>query len=482
MQESNVKVMRIPVHHHRRASPVSTKKRVCAYCRVSTNEEEQVSSYELQVRHYTQMIQRNAQWEFVGVYADYAKSGTSTQKRTEFLRMIEDCKEGKIDFVLTKSISRFARNTLDCLNVVRELQSLRPPVAILFEKENLNTLDSKSELLLTILSSIAQDEARSISENLKWSLQKRFQEGKARCPTQFLLGYEKDENGNLMINEEEAKTVRRVYREYMEGKGAKVIAAELKGEGVLTGRGTMNWGKSSVMHLLRNEKYCGDVRMQKNITLDFLTHKRVENQGQLPQYYVENHHPAIIPRDEWKAVQAEIEYRHEIASTQDRNIRQGYSHASVFSNHLFCGHCGQPIIKKSVTLTGGGKKENVSVWMCRATSAKACRKRGYEPCFAKRHYEPKIKEAFMDMLLELKKKGLDMELGDETDDLMEILHALKDESAFKEEYFRVLIDRGVVYDDGRIEYAFKNGLMCTSLIKNEKRRTKKSNSKVDNNL
>jgi len=212
--------------------------------------------------------------------------------------MIDDCKRGKIDRIITKSISRFARNTLDCLGYIRELKMLNPPVGIYFEKEKLDTLDPKNELLLTILSSLAQEESRSTSENIKWSIQKRFQAGKARCPTQFLIGYDKDEYGNMVIDEEEAKIVRRIFREYMAGKGAKLIANELKEEGVPSGRGGSNWGKTSILHMLKNEKYCGDVLMQKNITVDFLTHKQIENKGQMPQYYIENHHPAIIPKEE----------------------------------------------------------------------------------------------------------------------------------------------------------------------------------------
>lgn len=470
LEETKIKVRRISVQSQREARnlpPVPSNMRVCAYCRVSTDEEDQVSSYELQVNHYTQFIQCNDQWEFAGIYADYGRSGTSTKKRTEFLRMIEDCREGKIDLVITKSISRFTRNTLDCLNYVRELKYLTPPVGIYFEKENINTLDSKSELLLTILSSLAQDEARSISENMKWSIQKQFQAGKARCPTKFLLGYVQDKNGKLMIDEEEAETVRRVYLDYMEGKGAKLIASELKAEKVISGRGTTNWGKNSILHMLRNEKYCGDVLMQKSFTVDFLTHKKKENRGELPQYYIENHHPAIIPREEWTAVQAEIKRRHEIATTKDHNIRQGYSNVSVISNHLFCGHCGQQVIRHSAILTSGGKKENISVWRCRAT--KGYIRGGYERCAARRHQDPKMKEAFMEMLLNLKKRKLEMSLGEENEILIEILNSLEDGAEFKDEYFKKLVERGEVYDDGKIEYTLKCGFTCTSYIKNEKR-------------
>jgi len=342
-------------------------------------------------------------------------------------------------------------------------------VGIYFEKENINTLDSKSELLLTLLSSLAQDEARNISENMKWSIQKRFQAGKARCPTTFLLGYVQDKNGKLIINEKEAETVRRVYREYREGKGTKLIASELKSEEVISGRGSVNWGKSSILHMLNNEKYCGDVLMQKHFTVDFLTHKQKKNKGELPQYFIENHHPAIIPRDEWKAVQAEVRRRHEIASTKDRNIRQGYSDVSVISNHLFCGHCGQPVTRDSAILTSGGKEEKISVWRCRATSIKSRRRGGYERCSAKRQQDLKVKEAFMEMLLKMKKNQLESSLSEDNESLIKILNSLEDSAEFRDEYFRELVDRGVVYDEGKIEYTFKCGFNCTSYIKLDKR-------------
>lgn len=285
MKDNQEKVVQISVHRQRisdNMSPNASKKRVCAYCRVSTDEEGQLSSFELQSVYYKKLIESNPNWYFAGIYADCGKSGTSTGERSEFLKMINDCKNGKIDLIFTKSISRFARNTIDCLEHIRQLKSLKPPVGVYFEKEKLHTLDSKNELILTILSTIAQEESRNLSENVKWGIRKRFQEGLPRCPVNFLLGYDKDEHGNLIINEQEAQTVRRVYREYMKGKGMKLIASELKSEGIITGRGTVNWGKSSVMHMLRNEKYCGDVLMQKSYKVDFMTNKQKENKGQLP--------------------------------------------------------------------------------------------------------------------------------------------------------------------------------------------------------
>ena len=268
---STVKV--IPVIREQRAELLAEipKKRVCAYCRVSTDQEDQQSSYELQVKYYESFIRQNELWEFSGIYADEGITGTSTKNRTQFQKMIEDCKNGKIDMIITKSISRFARNTLDCLNYVRMLKALPSPVGVYFEKENIDTLDAKSELLLTILSSIAQDESRNISENVRWSIQRRFQQGKAHCPTAFFLGYDTDEKGNLVINEEQAATVRRIYKEFLEGNGTNKIAKGLTEDKVKTGKGNTVWSANSVYRILRNEKYCGDILMQKRVTLDFDT-------------------------------------------------------------------------------------------------------------------------------------------------------------------------------------------------------------------
>jgi len=477
--ERTMSVKKIDVHRQRIASgmaPNLEKKRVCAYCRVSTDEEGQDSSYDLQVEYYTRLIKSDQRWSYAGVYADHGKSGTSTKKRLDFNLMIEECRKGNIDLIITKSISRFARNTLDCLEHIRELKSMSPPVGVYFEKEKIHTLDAKNELLLTILSSLAQEEARSTSENLKWSIQKRFQAGKARIPTNFLLGYEKDEDGNLIINEEEAKIVRRVYKSYMEGKGARTIAGELKSEGVISGRGTTNWGKSSIMHLLKNERYCGDVLMQKSYTVDFITHQQKENKGQMPRYFIENHHDAIIPKDEWEAVQEEIKRRHEIATTKDRKIRQGYSNVSVMSNKFFCGHCGQPVTRHTATLKSGGKEEKIGVWRCRATSAKSRKKSGCDPCYAKRQQEPKLQEGFMEMLKTLKSTQNEEMHSDE--ELMMILDDLGEEQPYKEDYFRDLIETGVIYDEGKVDYTFKSGLTATSYIKHDSRnRTRKKNTK-----
>lgn len=463
----------IPVHRQRIANHVPLempKSRVCAYCRVS-NEEGQLASFELQVSHYEQFIKGNERWDYAGVYADYGKSGTSTRGRTDFMRMIEDCRLGRIDLIITKSVTRFARNTLDCLEHVRELKALVPQVGVYFEREKIHTLDPKNELLLTILSSLAQEEARNISENTKWSIQKNFQAGKPRLPTKFLLGYDKDDKGNLVINQAEAKTVRRVFREYMEGKGAKLIAKELKAEGIIGGRGKATWGKSSILHMLKNERYCGDVLMQKVFSVDYLTHKCKENKGQLPQYYIENHHPAIIPRAEWDAVQAELKRRYEMSITRDKNCRQGYSSVSVLSNRLFCGHCGQPLNRCSMGLYQDGKRQRQPAWRCRATSKKARKRGGYEPCKAKTQQERRLKNAFIAMLADLG-ENMDLQTSNgKHDSLVGTINAIQNYGEFKDEYFQELVEKALVYDNGQIDYVLKNGLIRTVFMSNDIRKT-----------
>lgn len=374
-----------------------TKKRVCAYCRVSTDLDEQQTSYALQVVHYTKFIKKNTLWEFSGVYADEGISGTSIKNRTEFLRMIEDCKAGKIDMIITKSISRFARNTLDCLNYVRMLKSLTSPVGIYFEKEAIDTLDAKSELLLTILSSLAQEESRSISENVRWSIQKRYQQGLAHCPTNNFLGYDSDENGNMVINEEQAETVRRIYRECLAGHRIGIIAKMLEEEGLKTGKGLTKWSGNTVNKILRNEKYCGDIMMQKRVTLDFLTHQRTLNKGHQTQYFMADHHPAIVSKEDWNSVQFELDRRIKTRAVNgDKSLKSRGKLA--FSDILFCSICGEPFIRRIHKSTKNNRDYIYPVWKCRVSDG---RKVGMV-CKARSYREEAIERSFMDMLHEIR--------------------------------------------------------------------------------
>lgn len=293
--------------------------RVCAYCRVSTDEEAQEGSYELQVQHYTQLIQSNAEWEFVGIYADKGISGTSTLHRAEFQRMIEDCKAGRIDLIITKQVSRFARNVLDSLQHIRLLRSLDPPVGILFEAEGLNTLDKTSDMIITVLSLVAQSESEQKSNSIKWAYRKRCAKGVGIRPNWALLGYGTDEQGNWLIIEEEAEVIRSIYTLYLDGYSSTVIADLLTKSGIPTVKGLSVWSPGSVLGIIRNEKYCGDALCQKTVTIDFFTHKSVKNDGHEPQYFIENHHPAIVEKPAWLMAQR---IRKEKLNIRRRKIRR----------------------------------------------------------------------------------------------------------------------------------------------------------------
>lgn len=256
------------------------KTRVAAYCRVSTDTDEQATSYEAQVEHYTEYIRKNPSWECAGIYADDGISGTSTKKREEFNRLIDDCMNGRVDMVITKSISRFARNTLDCLNYIRKLKDKN--IAVYFEKEGINTLDAKGEVMLTIMASLAQQESESLSQNVRLGLQYRYQQGKVQVNHNRFLGYDKDEEGNLIINKEEAEVVKRIFREYLEGQSFYGIGKGLEADGIKTAAGSERWLNSSIKLILTNEKYMGDALLQKTVTTDFLSKKRVANRGIVP--------------------------------------------------------------------------------------------------------------------------------------------------------------------------------------------------------
>ena len=314
------------------------KLRVAAYCRVSTDSDEQATSSEAQVEHYTEFIQKNPEWEFAGIYADDGISGTNTKNRDEFNRMIEDCEAGTIDMIITKSISRFARNTLDCLKYIRQLKDKNIPV--FFEKEAINTMDAQGEVLITIMTSLAQQESQSLSQNVKLGLQFRYQNGQVQVNHNHFLGYTKDEEGNLVIDPEQAEVVKRIYREYLEGYSMDKIAKGLEADGILTGAGKTKWWTSTINKILRNEKYIGDALLQKTYTTDFLNKTRVKNNGIVPQYYVEGNHEAIIPKDIFLRVQEEL-VRRRVVKTSANGKKRSYSCNHCFAQIVICGECGE---------------------------------------------------------------------------------------------------------------------------------------------
>ncbi len=306
------------------------KRRVAAYARVSTDSDEQFTSFEAQVDYYTKYIAEHSEWTFVKVYADEGISGTSTKHRTGFNEMIQDALDGKIDLIVTKSISRFARNTIDTLTTVRQLKE--KGIEVFFEKENIYTLDSKGELLITIMSSIAQEESRSISENVTWGQRKRFADGKVSMPYKHFLGYERGEDGKPRIVEAEAKIVRLIYRWFLEGMTPSNIARHLTAQGIVTPAGKTRWQNTTVESILKNEKYKGDALLQKKYTVDFLSKKQKVNEGEIPQYYVEGSHEGIVTAEVFDLVQYEFQRRKALGRT--------YSSTSPFSSRLICGECG----------------------------------------------------------------------------------------------------------------------------------------------
>ena len=321
-----------------RQQDAKPKLRVAAYCRVSTDSDEQATSYDAQVEHYTELIQKNPEWEFAGIYADDGISGTNTKKREDFNRMIDDCEAGNIDMIITKSISRFARNTLDCLKYIRKLKEKNIPV--FFEKEAINTMDAKGEVLITIMASLAQQESQSLSQNVKLGLQFRHQSGQVQVNHNHFLGYTKDADGNLIIDPEQAEVVKRIYREYLEGYSMDRIAKGLEADGILTGAGKTKWWTSTINKILRNEKYIGDALLQKTYTTDFLNKTRVKNNGIVPQYYVEGNHEAIIPKDIFLRVQEEL-VRRRIVKTSTNGKKRTYSCNHCFAQIVICGECGE---------------------------------------------------------------------------------------------------------------------------------------------
>lgn len=327
------------------------------YCRVSTDSDEQATSYDVQVEHYTNLIKKNDDWEFAGIFADDGISGTNTKKREEFNRMIEECMAGNIDMVITKSISRFARNTLDCLKYIRQLKEKNIPV--FFEKENINTMDSKGEVLLTIMASLAQQESESLSKNVKMGLQFRYQNGEVQVNHNRFMGYTKDENGHLIIEPSEAKIVKRIYLEYLQGASLKQIGEGLEADGILTAAGKAKWRPETIKKILKNEKYIGDALLQKTYTVDVLSKKRVKNNGIVPQYYVENNHEPIIPRDLYMQVQEEMLRRANLHSGEKRKKRV-YSSKYALSSIVYCSKCGD--IYRRIAWNNRGKHS--IVWRC----------------------------------------------------------------------------------------------------------------------
>ena len=358
------------------------KRRTAAYARVSTDSEEQLTSYEAQVDYYTKMINNNPQWSFVKVYTDEGISGLNMKNRDGFNQMIRDALNGKIDLIVTKSVSRFARNTVDSLTTIRELKD--SGIEVYFEKENIFTFDSKGELFITIMSSLAQEESRSISENVTWGKRKQFADGKVSMAYKTFLGYEKGENGLPKIVESEAKLVRRIYSMFMDGKTPGAIARQLTSEGVPTPANGIRWHQTTIRSILTNEKYKGSALLQKSFTVNFLTKKMKKNEGEVPQYYIEKSHDAIIEPEEFKLVQQEFARREKIG--------RNYSGNSIFSSRLICGDCGSFLGAK---VWQSNTKYRKIIWQCNNKF------KNQHKCETPHLSEEDIKERFMSAFSQL---------------------------------------------------------------------------------
>lgn len=335
--------------------------RMAAYCRVSTKKDEQHLSYEAQKDFYTEKIMSNSEWQLAGIYADRGLTGTIATKRPDFMRMIRDCKKGKIDVILTKSVTRFARNTLDALEHIRLLKSMG--IGVIFETQGIDTRKMKNEFMLTIYASLAQAESENLSANISWGFHKSYKNGKVSLRYKSLLGYREGADGLPEIDPEQAVTVRRIYSEFLVGYSLQTIAAGLTADGVPTAKGGLEWRREVVQSILRSEKYIGDAILQKTFVEDCLTHKTKVNNGELPQYYVENNHPAIIDRPTWQRVQEELARRggkRKVKEVGTKTQQGKYSGKYALTELLVCGVCGKPY--RRCTWSKNGQKK--VVWRC----------------------------------------------------------------------------------------------------------------------
>ena len=339
---------------------VKKQLRVAAYCRVSTKEEEQASSYEAQCEYYTDKIMSNKEWTMAGIFADEGITGTSTKKRTEFLRMIRQCKQKKIDLILTKSIQRFARNTLDCINYTRILRQLG--IGVLFEKENINSLPPDSEFMITMYGAMAQSESESISGNVKWGKKRAMEAGKVSIVYKTLYAYEKGADGKPIPIPAQAEIVQELYTRYLTGASLRELKDWLENGNHPTVAGSTTWSISTVKGILTNEKYCGDVLLQKTFSTDVISKKVVKNTGQIPKYLIQNHHEGIVTREQFQAVQAELARRSALRSDSKQAVtgRSCYTSKYALSDRLVCGECGKLYRRKTRNIKGNIYHE----WRC----------------------------------------------------------------------------------------------------------------------
>ena len=357
MQDKAPKVIKIPARPDAVQNERRKQLRVAAYCRVSTKEEDQVNSYEVQKEYYTEKIMSNTAWTMAGIYADKGVTGTSAKKRDEFMRMIRHCRQHKIDIVLTKSVSRFSRNTVDCLYYTRALKALG--IGVIFEKENINSLEEDSELRITLAGAFAQSESESISANVSWGKRRAMENGRPIIQYKYLYAYRRGSDNKPEIIPEEAEVVRWIYDRYLSGASLRMIKDELTQQGVECEGG---WTAIKVSRILKNEKYCGDVLMQKTFRQNFINRKVIKNTGQRPMYLIENYHEGIVSREKFNEVQAELARRKAAKSPSKLAVTGQSCYASKYalSERLVCGECGT-LYRRCTWMRQNRKK---IVWRC----------------------------------------------------------------------------------------------------------------------
>ena len=359
--------------------------RLAVYCRVSTDEEDQLESFANQQAYYLRYVSNHPEYTLVKVFADEGITGLNTRKREEFIKMIESCKAGLVDMIITKSISRMFRNTADCLLYTRELKKMG--IGVVFEEQGINTLDSTGELMLTILSSLAQDESRNISENVTWGIRSRFQQGRLHLNTNRFLGYDKDKDGNLIINPAQAKLVQRIFDSFLNGLSPDTIAAQFRQEGIPTIMGTSRWSPSTIYGILRNEKYKGDVLLQKWYTADFLSGITVRNNGEVEQYYIKGNHEPIISPERWEVAQLELARRKAFRERYGLRTLGRYTAEQPFSNRVFCARCGDLFCRRTWYRLG----RDIKVWQCN----KRYKEKGVVGCTSENLFEHQLHDAFV---------------------------------------------------------------------------------------
>ena len=444
-----------PVNVH---STQYTRKRVAAYCRVSTKQEEQLNSYEVQVKYYTERINREKGWQLAGIYADKGITGTSTRKRDEFNKMIKACRRHKIDMIITKSISRFARNTVDCLKYVRLLKELG--VDVYFEEQGIHSTDPGAEFYITIYGSIAQSESENISHNVAWGKAQSAKEGNVFFAYKSFLGYRKGADGKPEIDPEQAAIVRSIYEQFLAGKSMQDIANELTGQGVPTPSGKSKWQATVIRSILSNEKYKGDALRGKTYIEDCISKKIRVNTGERPQYYIENNHPAIIDSATFGRVQEELARRagkRKVKQVGTKTEQGKYCGKYALTELLICGECGTPY--RRCTWTVGGQKK--VVWRCSSRldyGKKYCHQ---SPTMEEASLQDAIMETILKTakvnpeILQTLKMHIQMGLGCETqaDDSIEIqIRIAQIDREFKEILNSVTVqNQGRLLSDPRIE-------------------------------